>query len=304
MPINAHPDYLNAEKEYNKAEKLEEKIKALEKMLSHVPKHKGAENLRAQLKQRYKKLKEQFSKSKKSGKSKNKKSIKKKGYQIAIIGKTNSGKSTLISLLTNAKPKISEIEFTTKNPIIGIIDIGGVNIQLIEQPAINSRYYSNDITNSADTLIILINNLEDLNDLKKINNIKNKKIILYNLKEKIEPQKLRKLNETLKSKRYNFIITNLKDHQKEEIKELKEKILQNFSKIRIYLKEIGKEKSEKPIITEPNSEINHILKKILKNQNSKIIQIKIWGPSSKFPGQKVGLKHKLKDLDIIEIKTK
>ena len=58
MPINAHPEYVNAEKRYNEASNNEEKITALEEMLRWVPKHKGAETLRKQLRTRYKKLKQ------------------------------------------------------------------------------------------------------------------------------------------------------------------------------------------------------------------------------------------------------
>ena len=52
MPINAHPEYLQAEKEYLQAQTPEEKIECLEKMISTMPGHKGAENLRQQLTQR------------------------------------------------------------------------------------------------------------------------------------------------------------------------------------------------------------------------------------------------------------
>ena len=46
MPINAHPGYIKAEQEYQSAETKEQQITALKKMVSEVPKHKGAENLR------------------------------------------------------------------------------------------------------------------------------------------------------------------------------------------------------------------------------------------------------------------
>jgi len=64
MPINAHPEYFAAEKEYLLAQSLEEKIEKLKKLISLAPHHKGAENLRAQLKTRLKKFQEQLIKSK------------------------------------------------------------------------------------------------------------------------------------------------------------------------------------------------------------------------------------------------
>jgi len=58
------------------------------------------------------------------------------------------------------------------------------------------------------------------------------------------------------------------------------------------------------MILNPDSTIKDIAEKILKGFSAKIKQTKIWGPSSKFSGQIVGLKHKLKDLDIVEFKTR
>ena len=80
MPINAHPDYLAAEKEYHLAQTLEEKIEKLKKMISVAQKHKGSENLLAQLRARLKKFLEQQEKSRKTGKS-GKPGIKKKSYR-------------------------------------------------------------------------------------------------------------------------------------------------------------------------------------------------------------------------------
>lgn len=71
MPVNPTAEYKVAEQEYGKARTIEEKIKALEKMYSLAPKHKGAENLLMQLKQKLSKLKEQLEKTAKKGKGNN-----------------------------------------------------------------------------------------------------------------------------------------------------------------------------------------------------------------------------------------
>ena len=42
----------------------------------------------------------------------------------------------------------------------------------------------------------------------------------------------------------------------------------------------------------------------LKGMSEKIKRARIWGPSSKFGGQVIGLDHVLKDKDIIEFQTK
>jgi len=147
-----------------------------------------------------------------------------------------------------------------------------------------------------------------MNDLDCINNYLNKatkkRIILYNSKKILTKNELRKLQANMKSKKLNFVILNLNNPDKEEINNLKNKLVYFFDKIRVYTKEPGKkEKSEKPIILPQNSCIKDAAEKILKGLSKNIKSVKIWGPSSKFPGQVVGLKHQLKDLDIIEFKT-
>jgi ribosome-interacting GTPase 1 len=298
MPVNASPDYLSAEREYLAEKDLERKINALKKMISLAPSHKGAENLRADLKARLKRLQEKLEKRKKVGKSSSH-GIKKEELQAVIVGFTNSGKSKLLSLLTNACPEIAEYPFTTKEPVIGTIDFSGVKIQIIEIPAIESEYYDKGLVNSADLVLILVSSLDEIYLIeKRLTNIKGKKLIIFNLKNQIDE---RKIEASLKTRKFNFYISNL--NEEKDIEKLKEKIFSCFEKIRIYTKEPGKEKSERPLILDENTTVEELSKKIFP-KDVKIKEVKIWGPSSKFPGQIVGLKHILKDLDVVEFKTK
>ena len=56
MPTNLPPQYYDVEAEFRAAQSTPEKIELLEEMLSIVPKHKGTEKLRADLKTRLSKL--------------------------------------------------------------------------------------------------------------------------------------------------------------------------------------------------------------------------------------------------------
>jgi small GTP-binding protein len=302
MPINAHPEFTAAEGEYLQARSLEEKIEKLKKMISYAPAHKGGENLRAQLRARLKKLQEQLIKAKKSGKS-SKVGIKKEDMQAVIIGKTNSGKSSLLNALTNAKTNISYSSFSTLSPKIGMMFYDGTSIQIVENPAIESEYHDKGLTHTTDVILVLINSLEDLKDISpSIENYNKKKILVFNKVDLLNEDEKRRLRSTLQSKKYNFVMTSTLTN--EGIEELKEKLFRSFKKLRIYTKEPGKERSNRPIIIEPGATAKDIAEKILKGFSERVKETKIWGPSSKFPGQIVGLNHKLSDLDVVEFKTK
>jgi len=302
MPINAHPDFIVAEKEYNLAQTLEEKLEKLKKMISLAPGHKGAENLRQQLTTRRKKLESQVIKAKKTGKT-SKKGIKKEDMQAVIIGFTNSGKSSLLTILTNVRPIISERKMSTVEPTVGMMHYATVDIQIIENPSIGSSYFDKGLANTADTLILIVENVNEIKKIEKeLKKAKGKRIIVVNKIDSLEGNDLRKLHAQLSTKKYNFVLTSTINLQ--GLDELKEKIFHSFDKIRIYTKEPGKEKSRRPMILNPNSTVKEIAEKILSGFSRKIKVTRIWGPSSKFSGQIVGLNHKLKDLDVIEFKTK
>ena len=300
---NQSPFYKEAEEKFLNAQTNEEKLKWLEEMIKEAPKHKSSEKMVANLKTRYIKLKEKIEKERAKGKGKGKVGIRKEAMQAVIIGKTRTGKSSLLSLLTKSNPKISEFPFNTKEPVIGIMFSHGTGIQLIENPAVESEFYDKGLSNSADVLILLIT---DLNQIPEIENVLGKsfgkRIIVFNKTDLLFENEKRKISAKLQSRKYNFVLISAKTG--EGIEELKEKLFQSFDKIRIYTKEPGKPKTEKPIILEKNVTVKDVAEKILKGFSKKVKETKIWGPSSKFPGQIVGLSHKLKDMDIVEFKTR
>ncbi len=175
MPINATPEYQAAERKYNEAKTIQEKIAALEDMLRKAPSHKGAESLRADIKSKLSKYRLQVEKEKKSAGKKFQLSVKKEGAaQVVLVGLTNTGKSWLLSKLTNAKPEISEYEFTTKMPEVGILEYQGVKIQVVEIPPIMQDFISKEkgpsffsIIRNSDLIVFVVRNDADLKMMKE-----------------------------------------------------------------------------------------------------------------------------------------
>lgn len=306
MPINVNdPEYVRAERAFHEANTIEEQLIALNKMISHAPGHKGAENLRQQLTTRRKRLEGQLEKKKKVGKS-TKVGIRKDDMQAIIVGKTNAGKSSLLKILTNAEPKISRIKFTTKKPVIGMMNYQNAPVQMIEVPATDGEHFDKSLAHTADIVIILVDKFEDIEELKEfLYMVTGKIIVVYNKSDQLNPQEKRKLKAKLQSKKYNFeIISCIPNWPDNRIEELKKKIFSSFDIIRIFTKEPGKEKSPIPVIMKPNPTVKAVAEKILKGFSKRVKKVRIWGPGSKFGGQIVGLNHKLKNLAVVEFTTK
>ncbi|RJQ16796.1 GTP-binding protein [Candidatus Woesearchaeota archaeon] len=86
------------------------------------------------------------------------------------------------------------------------------------------------------------------------------------------------------------------------IEKLKEMIFYKLNLIRIYMKEPGKEADlNVPLIIFKNSSVKDVCNKLHKDFVAKFKFCRIWGKSSKFPGQKLQLNHILKDGDVLEI---
>jgi len=282
-----------AEKKYAEAKSKEEKISALEEMIKYAPRHKGGHNLLAQLKQRLKKLKEESKKGKTS--SKPKFSIKKEGAgQVCIIGMTNSGKSTLLKALTNVDVGIADYPFTTKEPVVGMMNYEDVLIQLIEIPSTFDPDFTS-LLQTTDIILVLIDGEQDiekqkeeLDEIIRKNRIVNKQIIWV-------------LNKA--ERRTHVGMINISAIAKIGLNKLKEEIWSRLGLIRVYTKSPGKEKVTPPITLPAGATVKDVAKSIHKDFLKTFHFARVYN-DSRFSGQKVGLDFQVNDLDVVEIHTK
>lgn len=135
MPANLTPDYLAAEARFREAVTTEDKLAALDEMYATIPKHKGTEKLRADIKRRVSKLRDKGKQSAKKGKRFDEFHVEKQGAgQVVLLGPPNSGRSTLLSRLTLAEPEIADYPYTTRAPQPGMMEFEDVTVQLVDTP--------------------------------------------------------------------------------------------------------------------------------------------------------------------------
>jgi len=139
MPTNVTIEYANAEKKFHNASTPETQLTALYEMQRTAPSHKGAEKLRAEISRKIRRMRDKIDKNEAQRKKASSRSIavKKEGIgQIALVGAPNAGKSTLLKALSNADVEIAFYPFTTKQPVVGMLDFMNARIQLVEIPPI------------------------------------------------------------------------------------------------------------------------------------------------------------------------
>jgi len=326
MPANLTPQYLEAELKFKQATTTPEKIKALELMMAVIPKHKGTEKIRGQLKSRMAKLKEELQKRPAVGKAEQAYNIKREGAaQVVLMGLPNSGKSSLLSHITNASSEIADYPFTTQKPIPGMMKFENLQIQLVDTPPIQLDHtepgFPNLIRNS-DALLLVLDLTDDpdfqmevllqqLSDMRirgvgkgmipplETGWIGVRTLVLGN---KCDGKNSMAAYQTVAKRFQNtFPILPISAREGMNFDELKKEVYQLLDIVRVYTKIPGKEPDlSEPVILKKGSTIDDVALSVHKDFAAQLRYAKVWG-SGKFEGQMVKRDYPISEGDVIEL---
>jgi len=328
MPANLTPQYHDAEERFKKATTDEEKLACLEEMMRVIPKHKGTEKMRADMKTRMAKLRAKSQAPKKGAGTRQKANdhVEKHGSaQIALVGPPNCGKSSLLGTVTNTKPEIAEYPFTTRNPLPGMMEFETVQFQIVDLPPITEDYYENWMTNilrNSDMLLLMAdlesdNLLEDFDAvLSRLDELK-LKLVRKEIPEeyvgsqfcKRAPIAANKIDspgatdnldvfQEFYSERFDIFPFSCMTAT--GIVDLQRHIFNILQIIRVYTKTPGKDVEYKnPIVLPIGATVEDAAYSLHKDFARNLQFAKVWG-DGKFDGQRVTSKFELNDKDIIE----
>lgn len=326
MPANLPPHYFEAEKQFRAAKTASQKIAALEEMLSIMPKHKGTDHLRADLRRRIAKLTQ--ASDKKAATQRASMVIQKEGAaQVVVVGPPNSGKSQLVASVTNAPTTVAEYTFTTYTAIPGMMEFENIQIQLIDTPPLTYQSTESWLPSTlmrADALLVVVDLSDDpLDQLEAIiARLQELRIKIVDSKTEDEQQgTLRYKKALIIGNKIDMVQSsqNLKALQNEYadqlpvvaisaregtgLKELRLSIFQMLDIIRVYTKVPGgKPDFNDPIILECGSTLEDAAEEVHKDFKAKLKFARVWG-SGKHDGVMVKRDHILADGDIIELHT-
>jgi len=322
MPANLPPQYFEAEKRFRQAKEPADKILALEEMLAIMPKHKGTDKLRAELRGRIAKLTQAA--AKKTGVHRMSMVIEKEGAaQVAVIGLPNAGKSQIVASITNASPAVAEYPFTTHQATPGMMEFENIQIQLIDTPPLvpqSIEFWMPHMIRRADALLVVVDlsdapiaQMETLTAQLKEMRISigidrvQEEVILSQKKALIIGNKLdlknAHANYTALQNRYgeHLPVIAISARERDSLEELKLKVYQMLDIIRVYTKTPGQKPDfNDPIILDRGSRLGDAAAQVHKDFAAKLKYARIWG-SGKHDGIMAKRDHILQDGDVIEL---
>ncbi|UCH66004.1 MAG: 50S ribosome-binding GTPase [Ignavibacterium sp.] len=326
MPTNLPPEYFEADRKFREAESTSAKISALEELLTTIPKHKGTDKLRAELRRKLSKLKVEKQKKKSTGKHESEYHIEKEGTgRVSIIGSPNVGKSSLLATLTHATPKVSDSPFTTWLPLPGMMLIEDVQVQLIDTPPLNREHMEPeyfDILKSSNLLLLVVDlqatpfkqleeSLEILEEhkiapIQKTGQYPEEKhfhsvpiIVVVNKddNERID-EDFEVFDELLES---DLPLVPVSAGNNRNLDKLSKLIFEKLDVMRIYSKRPGHDPDMSlPFVLKKGSTIDEFAQKVHKDFYQNLKTARVWG-TDVYDGQMVGRDHILHDKDVVEL---
>jgi uncharacterized protein len=327
MPANLPPEYFEAEKKYKQSGTTSEKISALEELIATVPKHKGTDKLRADLRKRLSQLRKEAMSKKKGGRGDLNVVQKEGSAQIVLVGFPNSGKSSILASLTNASPVIADYPLSTLIPLPGMMPFEDIQIQLIDLPPLGNEAtdgWVSGILRYSDALLLVLDLSEDpevqaellieqierwniqpvsyvlsLTEVVQKRNVVLKRTLLAGNKADVPDaeENFIRLRARYGSK---FPCIAVSAKKKENLEQLKKELFNVAGIIRVYSKPPGKDPDlSKPFSIPTGSTVLDLAKAIHKDFVGSLKYAWIWG-SARFDGQRVEKTYVLKDRDVVE----
>lgn len=336
MPANLTPDYMEAERRFKEATTTAEKIEALQHMMAVIPKHKGTEHMRGELRQRLSKLKQEQQQAAKHASAREAMyHVDRQGAgQAVLVGGPNAGKSSLVDRLTQAHPAVADYPFTTQLPLPGMMPFGGVQIQLVDTPPVTAEYYEGwqgDLVRRSD-IALLVADLADDGLLEQVEavleRLQGAKVILCREAPPTSPAGVAHVPTLLLANKSDapgsqergeilrefygdrFPMLAVSARTGAGLEELKETLFRRLEIIRVYAKPPGKEPDlETPFVLKQGSTLLDFAGSVHKDFLTGLRSARVWGSpisptpagSAKYPGQAVERDHVLADGDVVEL---
>jgi small GTP-binding protein len=229
--------------------------------------------------------------------------------QVALVGSPNAGKSSLLQAVSNIQIKTGDYAFTTTRPVPALTRLGGVLVQLVEIPGLIRGASEGrgggrallGVLRGADAMIICHDASKPPGDLHDFQaelvaaQIELPALVAATKTDESPPDAVAELARALPE----FRVIGVSVLDDASIDAFREAVLQLTGLIRVYLRHDGVDPD--PVALHPPVTVADVAGTIHHDLERSCSGARVWGPSARFPGQRVGREHELSDGDAVEI---
>src|SRR3954454_3073461 len=230
--------------------------------------------------------------------------------QIAIVGPPNAGKSSLLQALSNAHVKTGDYAFTTTRPVPALTRIGGVLVQLVEIPGLIAGA-SDDrgggrallgVLRSVDAIVHCCRAGGDPAELATVLDevakagIDKPSILAATRADEADPAVIARLADAFPA----MTVLRVSVLDESSLDAFRSAVWELTGLIRVRLRKDGTVDPD-PVALEPGATVADVADWVHHDLGASFSGARVWGPSARFDGQRVGREHVVVEGDVVEI---
>jgi small GTP-binding protein len=230
--------------------------------------------------------------------------------QIALVGPPNVGKSSLLQALSEIQIKTGDYPFTTLRPVPALTRIGGVLVQLVEIPGLLGGASEDrgggrallGVLRSADAIVYCSRIDGDPTELKAVRaevaaaGIDKPAVLAATRADEADHASSGILSAAFPD--LDVVPVSIVDEA--SLDRFREAVWRLTGLIRVRLRNNGFVEEE-PLALDPASTVVDVADSVHHDLAASFGGARIWGPSARFDGQRVGRDHVVQDGDVVEI---
>ena len=218
--------------------------------------------------------------------------------QVAFVGPPNAGKSSLLQALSDIQIKTGDYAFTTTRPVPALTRLRGVLVQLVEIPGL--------IEGAA----------EDRGGGRALLGVLRGADAIVLCHDAAQPESLDTIRAELEAaeiEKPTLLVATKTDEtdapagalgvsvlDEESLEQLRDAVWKLTGLIRVFVRRPGEVAAE-PQPLQPPASVVDVARTIHHELAESCAGARIWGPSARFDGQRVGREHVVADGDTIEV---
>ena len=230
--------------------------------------------------------------------------------QIALVGPPNVGKSSILQALSEIQIKTGDYPFTTLRPVPALTRIGGVLLQLVEIPGLIGGATDDrgggrallGVLRTVDAIVYCCRAGGDpaelavvLDEVAKAG-IDKPSVLAATRADEADPGAVARLSAAFPA--MDVLRVSVLDET--SLDAFRSAVWELTGLIRVRLRKDGTIDDE-PLALDPGATVADVADWVHHDLGASFSGARIWGPSARFDGQRVGREHVVIDGDVIEI---